>query len=77
MARLAWSVPELAEDGCVGKTTAIYEHIAAGRLEAYKLGRRTLVTDASVRKLMAALPRWKPTGAVAPRAAAPQPGAAA
>jgi hypothetical protein len=74
MDRLAWSIRELAQDGCVGKTSTIYEHMAAGRLQAYKLGRRTFVTDASVRKLMAAQPGWKPAGKpVAPRQAAPQP----
>ena len=58
--RLAYSIPELARDGAVGKQSQIYEHIAEGRLEAYKLGKRTLVTAESVHALLKSLPRWKP-----------------
>jgi hypothetical protein len=76
--RLAWSIRELAEDGCVGKSTAIYQHLAAGRLTAYKLGKRTLITDESVRTLMARQPCWKPHGKpiAPPKAAAATPDAA-
>lgn len=41
--------------GC-GRTT-IYALIAEKKLEALKLGRRTLITDASIRALVASLPR--------------------
>jgi excisionase family DNA binding protein len=42
--------------GNIGRTT-IYGLIAAGRLEAVKLGSRTLVTAASINALIANLPR--------------------
>ena len=43
-----------AISGC-GRTK-IYELIAAGLLDARKLGRRTLVTDESLRGFLASLP---------------------
>jgi excisionase family DNA binding protein len=42
--------------GGIGRTT-VYELIAAGKLEAVKLGSRTLITAASIEALLANLPR--------------------
>jgi excisionase family DNA binding protein len=42
--------------GNIGRTT-IYGLIAEGRLEALKLGSRTLITTASIEALLADLPR--------------------
>ena len=42
--------------GGIGRTT-VYELIAAGKLEAVKLGSRTLITAASIEALLASLPR--------------------
>jgi excisionase family DNA binding protein len=41
--------------GC-GLTT-LYSEIAAGRIEARKIGRKTLVTDDALRAYLASLPR--------------------
>jgi excisionase family DNA binding protein len=42
--------------GGIGRTT-VYELIASGKLEAVKLGSRTLVTATSIEALLASLPR--------------------
>jgi excisionase family DNA binding protein len=42
--KLAYSIGELAAYGPVGRST-IYNAIAAGRLRARKIGRRTIVLD--------------------------------
>jgi excisionase family DNA binding protein len=42
--------------GGIGRTT-VYGLIAAGKLEAVKLGSRTLITAASIDALLASLPR--------------------
>ena len=42
--------------GDIGRTT-VYGLIAAGKLEAVKLGSRTLITAASIDALLASLPR--------------------
>ena len=42
--------------GGIGRTT-VYGLIAAGKLEAVKLGSRTLITAASINALLAGLPR--------------------
>ncbi|MFZ6762220.1 helix-turn-helix transcriptional regulator [Pseudoroseomonas sp. WGS1072] len=39
--------------------TNVYEALRRGELEAVKLGRATLVLDASLRRWVAALPRYK------------------
>lgn len=44
--------------GSIGRST-LYGLIAQGRLEAVKLGSRTLITDASITALLASLPRVK------------------
>jgi excisionase family DNA binding protein len=42
--------------GDIGRTT-VYALIGSGKLEAVKLGSRTLVTAASIEALLASLPR--------------------
>jgi excisionase family DNA binding protein len=53
MEALAVSINYAAKALGLGRTS-IYAMIADGRLEAFKLGRRRLVTVASIRKLVAA-----------------------
>lgn len=50
-APLAYSVKEACRVSSIGRT-ALYAHIAAGRLEARKLGRRTLIPAESLHKLL-------------------------
>lgn len=50
MERLAYSINETARTLSLGRTS-IYAMIADGRLEAFKLGRRTLIKAESVRRL--------------------------
>lgn len=52
MERLAYSINETARTLSLGRTS-IYAMIADGRLEAFKLGRRTLVKAESIRRLVA------------------------
>lgn len=49
---LALSVAEAATQLSIGRTK-VYELIHAGELKIFKIGRRTLVTFASVRELIA------------------------
>ncbi|QNO27640.1 helix-turn-helix domain-containing protein [Sphingopyxis sp. OPL5] len=51
MDRLAYSINEAARVLSMGRTS-IYAMIADGRLEAFKLGRRTLIRAESIRKLV-------------------------
>ena len=51
MERLTYSVNETAQALSLGRTS-IYALIAAHRLDAFKMGRRTLITAASVRRLV-------------------------
>ncbi len=51
MDRLAYSINETARALSLGRTS-VYAMIADGRLEAFKLGRRTLVKAASVLRLV-------------------------
>ncbi len=53
MEPLAISINETAKALSLGRTS-IYAMIADGRLEAFKLGRRTLVRVESVRRLVSA-----------------------
>ena len=56
-ARSAYTVEGACQRlGGIGRTTA-YGLIAAGKLEAVKLGSRTLITAASIDALLASLPR--------------------
>ena len=52
MDTLAISINETARALSLGRTT-VYAMIADGRLEAFKLGRRTLVKAESIRRLVA------------------------
>jgi excisionase family DNA binding protein len=51
MDKLAYSINETARTLSLGRTS-IYSMIADGRLEAFKLGRRTLIKAASIRRLI-------------------------
>lgn len=51
MERLAYSINETARTLSLGRTS-IYAMIADGRLEAFKLGRRTLIKTESIRRLV-------------------------
>lgn len=51
MERLAYSINETARALSLGRTS-IYVMIGDGRLEAIKLGRRTLIKADSVRRLI-------------------------
>ena len=52
MERLAYSINDTAKTLSLGRTS-IYVMIADGRLDAFKLGRRTLIKAESIRRLMA------------------------
>lgn len=52
MERLAYSINDTARALSLGRTS-IYAMIADGRLVAFKLGRRRLVTAESIRRLVA------------------------
>ena len=52
MEQLAVSINDTAKALSLGRTS-IYAMIADGRLEAFKLGRRTLVKVESIRRLVA------------------------
>ncbi len=52
MEKLAYSINDTARTLSLGRTS-IYAMIADGRLEAFKLGRRTLIKAESVRRLVA------------------------
>ncbi len=49
--KLAFSIREACEASSLGRTT-IYAHIAAGRLEAKRIGGRTIIPAASLRRLI-------------------------
>ena len=51
MEKLAYSINETARTLSMGRTS-IYAMIADGRLEAFKLGRRTLVKADSILRLL-------------------------
>jgi len=51
MERLAYSINETARTLSLGRTS-IYAMIADGRLEAFKLGRRTLIRAESIKRLI-------------------------
>lgn len=51
MQRLAYSINETARLLSLGRTS-IYAMIKDGRLEAFKLGRRTLIRADSIHRLM-------------------------
>ncbi|MXO65302.1 helix-turn-helix domain-containing protein [Altericroceibacterium endophyticum] len=51
MEKLAYSINEAAAALSLGRTS-IYSMIANGRLEAFKLGRRTLIKAESIHRLV-------------------------
>jgi excisionase family DNA binding protein len=51
MEKLAYSINDAARALSLGRTS-IYAMIADGRLDAFKLGRRRLITADSVRRLV-------------------------
>jgi excisionase family DNA binding protein len=51
MRKLAYSVSEVCRETTFGKTK-IYELIAAGKLDARKIGRRTIITGESLERLI-------------------------
>lgn len=51
MDQLAYSINETAKALSLGRTS-VYALIGDGRLEAFKLGRRTLVKAESIRRLI-------------------------
>lgn len=51
MEKLAYSINEAASALSMGRTS-IYAMIADGRLEAFKLGRRTLIKAESLKRLV-------------------------
>lgn len=51
MKRLAYSINETAHMLSVGRTS-VYAMIADGRLEAFKMGRRTLIKTGSIHRLL-------------------------
>ena len=52
MEKFAYSINEAARALSIGRTS-IYAMLAEGRLEAFKLGRRTLIKADSIRRLVA------------------------
>ena len=54
--KLAYTVAEAVRVSNVGRST-LYELIRDGRLEARKLGSKTLIPAASLRALLATLPK--------------------
>ena len=51
MEKLAYSINDTARTLSLGRTS-IYAMIADGRLEAFKLGRRTLIKTVSIQRLI-------------------------
>jgi excisionase family DNA binding protein len=51
MEKLAYSINDTARTLSLGRTS-IYAMIADGRLDAFKLGRRTLIKADSIRRLI-------------------------
>ena len=58
-AKLAYTVPEAVSASGIGRTT-LYELIRASRLEARKMGKRTLIPAEALRALLASLPATRP-----------------
>lgn len=66
MTPLAMTIPEAAHASGVGRST-LYAEMAAGRLVARKLGRRTLVMASDLERWLTSLPTMipeAPSGAV-------------
>jgi hypothetical protein len=58
--KLAYSIGELANKGPI-RRSSIYNQIAAGRLRARKIGRRTIVLDEDWRAFLAGAPTLRAT----------------
>lgn len=56
------SVIEAARIAGVGRST-LYEALASGKLQARKLGTRTIILETDLRAWLASLPAMKPTAA--------------
>jgi hypothetical protein len=72
--KLAFSIRELANKGPIGRSS-IYNQIAAGRLRARKIGRRTVILDEDWRAFLASTPVMAPSnsaGELSSTAAAPR-----
>ena len=59
---LAYDVSGAARVMGIGRNK-LYDEIQAGRLEAYKLGRRTVITRAAIEAWFGKLPRFTNTAA--------------
>jgi hypothetical protein len=57
--KLAYSIRELAKNGPIGRSS-IYNQIAAGRLRARKIGRRTVILDEDWQAFLASTPAMAP-----------------
>ena len=72
LSKCAYSIAELANKGPI-RRSSIYNQIAAGRLRARKIGRRTIILDEDWRAFLASTPviapsdsADEPSGATAP-----------
>ena len=63
-----WPIPEFCAAHGLSKTT-VYELLAAKRLEAVKVGSKTLITEESRKRWCASLPRFRSTAELAQAAA--------
>ncbi|WP_458094747.1 helix-turn-helix domain-containing protein [Roseomonas sp. WA12] len=61
-AKLAFTIPEAVSSSGIGRTV-LYAMIKQGRLEARKLGNRTLIPAPSLQALVDGLPRLTKTAA--------------
>lgn len=59
---MSYTVAGAMTETGLGKTR-LYELIAAGKIDARKEGRRTLITGESLRSYLASLPKWSPARA--------------
>jgi hypothetical protein len=64
LSNLAYSIGELADKGPI-RRSSIYNQIAAGRLRARKIGRRTIILDEDWRAFLAGTPIVEPAKAAA------------
>ena len=69
--KLAYSIRELAKNGPIGRSS-IYNQIAAGRLRARKIGRRTVILDEDWRAFLTAAPPLEPATTLSSTTATPR-----
>jgi len=60
---LAHSINEVVGMGAFGSRSTVYKMLNNGELEGVKVGSRTFITDASIQKKLAKLPRYQPRDA--------------